>query len=342
MKHRTGPGGAARALAAGLALGLAGCGGGGSGGAHDYFPLREGDVRVLRSDTGLFEKTVVGGTRTVDGLPATSLRWRSLGADGASGERLVAKTADAVWQLPGSGANALQLAIGPIPLLHLPPREGERFVQIDRVLDKLVDLDEDGQPDRFVIRSSVEVLGFESLTVAGNRFERAAHLRTEGTELVTMSGSGREYRISYTLDEWYAPDRGLVKDEELMRYDQTSQVRSSELVAWSIGGERSDSDAPTVLSSAPAADAAIAPSVPLVVDFSEPLDPDSAGDAAIRVRDAAGAAVPLTWTLDGSRLRVVPRDGWPAGPCTLDLGSGLQDLVGNALQPRSLAFRVKA
>lgn len=341
MNQCTGRGAATRGLVAGLAFALAGCGGGGGSGAGDYFPLSEGDVRVLRSDTGSLERTMVGTTSVVDGVASTTLRWRTLGADAVSGERHLAKTGNVVWLLPGADANALDRAIGPVPLLHLPPRVGERFEQIDRDLDTVVDLDQDGQPDRFVIRSAVQVLGFESLTVAGRAFERVAHLRTEGSEVVTLSGSGQVFNISYTLDEWYAPDIGLVKDEELMRYGQNPQARSSELVAWAIGGERSENDAPTVTASAPADGAAIGPATPLVIDFSEALEPETVGAATVRVRDAAGAPVPVVRSIVGSRLRVAPVDGWAAGRYTLTLGSGLQDLVGNALQARTLSFRVE-
>src|SRR5262249_25650798 len=73
---------------------------------------------------------------------------------------------------------------------------------------------------------------------------------------------------------------------------------------------RLDAVAPTVLSSSPADGAAdVTSASPVVIQFSEPIDPASVNVGVVFVNDGINA-IPVTIQVSGSKLTITPVEGW--------------------------------
>lgn len=317
-----------------LTLALVGCGG---GEPPDLYPLEVGDVHVLSVDDGTVDRLTVGPTTMEDGQPMTPVE-RATFRFGESSTELVSKTNGAVWRLVGPSASGVDAALGRYKLLNLPLRAGDRFVAVDQEVDGGVDVDGDGQTERVAVRITVDVPGVGPMVVAGRLLEGVAQVHTERRERMQLSRTGGRYDRSVVLDEWYAPRLGLVRDRRERWDGAWHQVQVRTLLAWALDGERSESQAPTVVDTTPAAGARIGPRTPLVVRFSEAVSQDNRTTPAVRVLGPTGHVLPLSWSLDGRVLSVSTFGAWPTGPLRLELSDRLRDMLGNPLVPVTLVY----
>ncbi|MBZ2189164.1 Ig-like domain-containing protein [Alcanivorax sp. JB21] len=99
-----------------------------------------------------------------------------------------------------------------------------------------------------------------------------------------------------------------------------------------------DTVAPTLQSWVPGDYAASArPGDPVILNFTEALDPASIEGAVTVTRD--GTAVDASWRLDGASVVLEPQGGLQFGSSyTITLSDQITDTAGNALSPQSLSF----
>lgn len=313
----------------------------GRGGA-EYFPLGNNDQWVYRTGDGGQLKFKVTGRERV-GSVDTRIVTHNVPGFAPFEQVNFAIDARALRQVPGASANPVLQALGPLDVMRFPLTPGERFVQVDRTVDSGVDIDGDGRNDMLSVRSDVTMVGFELLTqTEAGLFPRSAHLRTRIEQTLVASATATPSTITATIDDWYAPGVGLIRSRGVFREGDAVQNTSQSLLAYRVGGRRSDAVAPVVTAMDPAPRSLNGSRTIVNVDFSEPLDADALVPTSVAVTDAAGRAVFGNISLNGNRLTFVPYEPWASGVYTLRLGAGLVDLAGNALRPRSWAFTIEA
>lgn len=319
-------------------LGLEGLLGRGS----EYFPLGNHDQWVYRTGDGGQLKFKVTGRERVGEIDTSVISHNVPGF--APFEQVnFAVNGRAVRQVPGPNAGPVLQALGPLEVMRFPLTPGERFVQVDRTVDAGVDIDGDGRNDQLSVRSDVTMVGFELLTqTEAGHFARTAHLRTRIEQTLVASATATRSTITATIDDWYAPNVGLVRSRGVFRDGDAVQNTSQSLLAYRVGGRRSDVVAPTVTTLDPAPRSLNGSRTVVNVDFSEPLDADALVPTSVAVTDANGRAVYGNLSLNGNRLTFVPYEPWASGVYTVRLGAGLVDLAGNALRPRSWSFTIEA
>lgn len=339
---------ATRLAAVCCALLLASCGGGGGGGGTpsepgeeialaDFFPDNVGDRWNHRvTPSGEFAVTVNRGTVSTGGRRAT--RFNTLTYSNRTSWTVVARSdsyysrgTQALTELAAPDATGLPALIGAVDLYRLPLRRGESFVQIDKTLDGVLDVDGDGRGDGIRLHSVVTVVGLETVSVPAGSFDGALHLRTVVQQFVSFSSTGTSVEAQTTVDDWLAPGIGLVRSRTETRGTGLPVERTyRELESYQVAGRSSESRVPQVRSYAPAADTVV-DALNVSFDVSERLDPESAR-AGFTVRDADGRDVAgelfqspdlqMTW-LPPARL--------PSGRYQLRLAGSVVDRVGNPI-----------
>lgn len=344
-----------RGVAASLAaLGLAACGGHVEGGASpnggvpaaDYAAAAVGNHWVY-ADTSTSQGTVVhaAGIGTLDGhigvLTTSSHHplsdpWQT----SAAAQALIATSASGALRVPSTGSGALDQALGTVDLYRLPALVGDTFAQADRTVDGPIDGDGDGIADTWTLRSTVDVIGLESVTVAAGRFDDCLHLRTTIHQRVTLSHTGQTQDTETTHDDWYAPGIGPVRMETVSVSGPITGRSALVLVAYRVGGVSSDSTAPTIVQVTPA-DAFAGPAPGAVtVQFSEAVDPASAR-AGIVLVDGGGQAVAGSVTGHDATVVFTPQSALAAGAYSVQIGAGVTDVAGNPLStPVTVRFTV--
>lgn len=304
---------------------LAACGGGGGSGAEggdtptpaavDYFPLAVGNRWVYQGSGG--EASIdVRGTRTVDGRNVFVVRY----LDSSATEDLVEKTGAGVFYVATPGASALDNMLAGVPMLRLPPVAGQTEVPVDRDLPDTGDLDGDGVADRISVRVVTTTVGFETVGTPAGSFADSLHVRTTVTQTIALSRDGRRVVSTITSDDWYAPGVGPVRSVVSSSGDQGTQQETLNLRAWRAGGRGSETVAPTVESTAPAAGSVVSGLADLAVTFSEPMFQPSLNEGGFVLLGPDGAAVPglvTTHTTDTSRRRFLFLAGVPLVSGTL-------------------------
>lgn len=308
----------------------------------DYFPLGNHDQWVYRTGSGEQLKFKVTGRERVGDID-THIVTHNVPGFAPFEQVNFAVNARALRQVPGAGANSVLQALGPLDVMRFPLTPGERFTQVDRTVDSGVDIDGDGRNDMIAVRSDVTMVGFDLLTqTEAGLFARTAHLRTRIEQTLIASATATRSTVSATIDDWYAPGVGLIRSRGVFRDGDAVQNTSQSLLAYRVGGRRSDSVAPTVTAMDPAPRSVHGSRTIVNVDFSEPLDADALVPTSVSITDAHGNAVFGNISLSGNRLSFVPFEPWASGVYTIRLGAGLVDLAGNALRPRSWAFTIEA
>ncbi|MCV2352877.1 FG-GAP-like repeat-containing protein [Paucibacter sp. B2R-40] len=346
-------------FAALISLVLAACGGGGGGSSDsaspappapppapvtlsaDVYPLAAGDRRTWRvssgSQTGGLRSERAGEAVQLDGQAA----WPVRSEDGEV--EYIARTATGVLSVPGAGADALTKALGPIELLRFGQVAGSTVELLKRTLT--IDLDGDGRADSVDILVESSFSGYESVTTAAGNFPAAARLLTVARITTRVTGNANIGSLIVSAEEWFAPGIGPVRSVTTTTSTaQPTETETAELLAYGIGSKRSETVAPTLLSSNLAPDSVL-PSAPanIELNFSEALDPLTLDSSAgLTLVDSAGQLLPIGRTLadGGKRVTITPLAALPDGRYELRLGSGLTDLANNPLAPSMRAFSV--
>lgn len=343
------PAGSRHALVALLLSLLAGCGGGGGGGdpapvvtppapQADYFPLPADGRWVYQGDTG--DVVVrVAGTATIDGRATTVLQTLE---GGVTQDEHYAKSATELLAVVAPTDEPLLRNIGSFQLLRLPLTPGNTWVQFDRDINGVVDVDSDGRNDRIQIRSEATVLGFETVTTPAGTFQNSAHVRTVVTQRVTLVAGNYTYNVTVTSDDWYAPDLGPVRNRLTFFDGVNTTVLDSLASGWRVNGQASETVAPTVISRSPAAGGTGAVQ-PLRLQFSEPMNTATSDAAALVVETSDGRTVSgqITWTSDRD-LELIPDAPWASGSYSARTGTGMEDRLGNALATDRWSFTLDA
>ncbi|MCC6248473.1 MAG: VCBS repeat-containing protein, partial [Rubrivivax sp.] len=147
-----------------------------------------------------------------------------------------------------------------------------------------------------------------------------------------------------SADEWYVVGIGRVRAVTATRIGSLpEEVETEELVAYGVGGRRSDTVAPRVLQAVPAdGDAGPAPAA-FTLRVSERLDPNSLeGDEGLILLDAQGLSVPASRQLssDGLEITLVPATALAEGRYTVRAGSAVVDWANNALVGAEVRYAV--
>lgn len=196
---------------------LAAACGGGSGDddpplGSDPFPLAVGntwDMEHSERNSVVRMTTRVTGTSVIDGSPAFVVE----SFDGPSGKQYFQRTGTEVIRAVNPESSPYQQRIGPIVMLKLPLRVGDRWTALDKVVDTDYDSDGDGVLDPVELYTEMSVIRTESVTTPARRFDTAyvvgeyhqwAYLRKDGGPLL--------YGYSTTL-QWIVHGVGVVKRE---------------------------------------------------------------------------------------------------------------------------------
>ena len=323
---------------------LAACGGGGGGGGAaepggptptsvDYFPVPSQARWVYVDDTGSTERVdVVGTAATAQGQGV------SLVTTDASGTLLDSTIAyvdsHGVTIYPPPDVTGFEHDVGPLKMLAFPAVAGQSFTQVDTTV-AAGDVDGDGKPDTLALKSVVTVVGLEAIDVPAAHVPAALHVRTDSMETIKPTGGGATLKFRSVVDDWYAPDIGLVRSTEVDYSDGTTAGAPStrSLSAYRVGSARSESAPPTVASTAPGA-VARASGADVSVTFSEPVDADTLA-AGWRIVDSAGNVVDGHVTMVGTTAHFVPDTAWAGGTYSASLSTGVTDLIGNPLAQAS-------
>lgn len=333
-------------VAAAMAGLLAACGGGGGGAADsqsgsaapataDYFPLEVGSGWSY----GDGSTARVLGSVLLGGQQAIQIR-----TDDGNGtiDEYYQKTDSAVTVLPGGDADELSTALGPLTLLRLPLRAGDRYVALDRNLNGRFDLDGDGRADDLSVRSEVSVIDMATLVTAAGSLPNTAHVRTVLTQTVRSSATGQLGTTTLTSDDWYAPGIGPVKSVTVFRLADGSTLNTSqEIRHYHVGSLRSASTPAAVAATHPAAGTVGSTGVISVV-FGEDMDTLKTSDLGLAVSDATGQPVAGQAVWDDRRtLRFQPSQALATGSYRVRLAAGAENLAGNTIAaPLDWDFRL--
>jgi hypothetical protein len=241
------------------------------------------------------------------------------------------------------GWDDVRRAIGPIRILPFPVLVGQRWLAADRVVNDLLDADADGRPDTLHLRAEGEVLGVVDDVFAGVTLANVVHVRRDETRVVTLAATGERREERRTVEEWFAPDIGLVRIR--VSTPVLGTVADYRLQAWRVGRQSSETVAPRIVGVSPS-EGEVQGQFRVVVSFDEPMlaTRQNALPPGTTVRDPAGAllaGVLNTSWLDARRLEIRFNGDVPlSGVYTIHLPPGLVDAAGNALQD-SLVHQVQ-
>lgn len=197
---------------------LGGCGGGSDDTAHptgtDPFPLSVGnrwDMEVNDSRSLGIWTDEVSGTVPADGSTAFVMS-KSISATKRDTPYLHTDTA--VWRLPPLDATPEELARGPILVLKLPVVVGDRWTQVDEVVDTGYDVDNNGYNEVETTFQYARVDKVETVETPAGKFEGAFVVTTSDSWTFSDPETKYEYDFShFTTTEWYVPGVGVVRRE---------------------------------------------------------------------------------------------------------------------------------
>lgn len=340
-------------------LSLAACGGGGGeggsgGGAASggpgvearHFPLAVGDRWVYHewfgSDTsGPPQVTLIKAvaSSTIQGRSAITLESYSTREARVLDTRHIAISDAAATELLDPSSSLPQA----IDLLRFPLAVGQSFVTVDQTSDEPFDLDGDQRNERFRVVATVEVMAREAVQTDAGAFADAARVRTVIRQSTLFSSGLPPYVETHTIDEWYGPGIGLLRQD----YDVSSSTGTWGysgrvlLAGYSVGDARSERVAPQATLVKP--NGLSGPFAGIELRFDETMDPTRYDTQAVELRNSAGTLVPVSiystavdWTFHPSMGPL------PGGEYTLQLTPRVTDLVGNAAAARSWTFTVDA
>ena len=244
--------------------------GSGPAAGADYDPLAVGDRWMYVDETGATSTVSVTGTQATSGGSALVLQ--TIDNTGTSNE-LYLRSSSGVSIVPGSDADPITAAVGSIQILRLPVVAGDHWVAIDKTLTAVEDFDGDGRADNLVVHAEITVLGFEPLVTATGNLTQVAHVQTVLTQTAVLTGGGPSITVTSTVDDWYAPGIGLVRETASTTGAGPATNTQTSITAYGLGSLRSESVAPTLVQNAPTAGSVIGGCcVSLTAVFSETMD----------------------------------------------------------------------
>jgi hypothetical protein len=314
----------------------------GAGDTGNYFPLNDGDRWVYHDSGNSTDETVlVAGSRSVNGKLATVVRTTL--QNGTASEDYYVKSAGSVALIGDDSGDADNAWLYPLRVLTLPVNINDTFVQLDKKgLDYGEDVDGDGRHEQIEIHSEVKVLGTEAVTTPAGDFN-AMKVQTVLKETIILSRNGERHIGTITATEWYQSGVGLVKRTIVDNFEGDVSSSDIALLAYEVGGRRSESVSPTVVSSQPGTTVTQAHSTAIQAQLSEAMRADTLNTNSFTVVDGSGQRINGTVSFD-AYLRVA--SFWPATPLltgtyTAQLTADARDLAGNPLTAYSWSFTIE-
>ena len=319
-------------------------GGGGTSGPRftaDYAPLNTGDRRLLRVTggpaSGSLSSETIGAPTQVGALSAFETRHES------GDLSYLTRSASALVAIPGPQSDNLSIALGPVDILRFGLAPGDSVQLFDRNL--AVDVDGDGRIDVLTIRAEFTVVGFEALALPVGNFANAARTRTVLRTSISFGGGGSA-SLTLTTEDWYALGVGLVRSlATTLLAGQPATTQSSEVLAYGVGGQRSETVAPRVQSATPANGSAGPPPSVVLLRFSERVDRATLlALGGLRLLDSAGnslAAVLDIYEIDSAtEVSLRPAGLLPDGAYTVRAAGTIVDWANNPLAATDTVFTV--
>ncbi|MDY0746526.1 FG-GAP-like repeat-containing protein [Paucibacter sp. R3-3] len=321
---------------------LSACGGGGGGGGDggssvdgadlstkQYLPLQTGSRWVYQYSDGDGAPVIqeITGTRSVSGNTGAVMS----STDPDDGESVLVETGSGISQVPGTGADPLTLALGPVQLMKYPMHVGDSFTAAKASIGPVVDFDGDGKADSASVTASTQVIGVESISTAVGSFSDALHLRTTVVASVQSTLLGRTVDITSVTDDWYASRIGLVSSSTSTSSAGVAVASYTEkILGYKVGGQSSDTVAPTASVAGLDGSTPLGPLTKIAVTFSKAMDARTLANA-LQVFDAAGQPVAGSISSSSTGLQFTPATAWASGSYTAVLAVSAQDLLGNPL-----------
>jgi hypothetical protein len=198
---------------------LGGCGGGSEDSTQpkgtDPFPLSVGnrwdmEVNDMRWSLGTWTDEV-SGTRPSDGS-TTYVMSKTISATKRDTPYLHTDTG--VWRLPPLDATPDELEQGPILILKLPMVVGDRWTQVDKIVDTGNDVDNNGHNEIETTFRYARVDRVETVDTPAGKFDGAFVVTTSDSWTFSDPETKYEYDFShFTTTEWYVPGVGVVRRE---------------------------------------------------------------------------------------------------------------------------------
>lgn len=243
--------------------------------------------------------------------------------------------------LPGElpfGADATTLTLLSLPLQEGSSRELQRWADADTG----VDVDGDSINELVSGVMTQEVNTRETLTVPAGTFADALPVTTTLAVTYTYSASDTRVTTHFEVSRWLVAGIGEAKVVERTRYEGGLEQSEARLLThYRVGGQRSESVAPTLLHVLPEDDEVDNAWPDFRFSFSEAMDLSRVAEIQLSVTDDTGAAVPGRGKLYGQYLDFEYTAPLASGTYTVRL-SGAHDLVGNSLPPYTREITVDA
>lgn len=341
-------------------LALSGCDGGSDGAAPpanddegptgtsaSLFPLAVGDRRVFRvietqpadSSSELIEVETVVDPLTLAHGTVQVLETRNATTGFVQYVRYNTADAQGFTDHYADNYRYLGQALSSVLLVRTPVREGDRVQALDwKDIDSGEDYDGDGTDDKTDLSLSTVVRGIEEINVPAGTFQ-ARRITTERRQSIVHSSSGARKEYLWTTDEWRAPGVGLVQERVIRYFPDSTEQSWRQLVAYAVGGQRSDALAPRLATTAPAAASSAWPELKATLD--EIIPREYRDTVQVRVADSHGDVIPGETFADARDVRFEPMRPLQPGTYTATV-TGLQDLIGNADPAPSWEFTVSA
>ncbi|MDO8414646.1 MAG: FG-GAP-like repeat-containing protein [Agitococcus sp.] len=311
----------------------------------DYFPLETGsrwifDVTVSdswASTVRYLSSQVVAGAATVAGQKSQLIR----NVNPENGDLIsldyMTKTANAI-------SAYFEGNTPPIDIVHLPLRQGDRFVQVDRKsVDVGVDYDGDGINEKMSLFFEVTVAGFEEVQTPAGIFTQALKVQGQGTATYFYSRNGAQIVVNHTTIDWYVNGVGQVKQIETLIAPNRNFTTTHTLESYKVGSHTNDVTPPSIIQVSPT-EGSLQGGLPVVrIQFSENIDVRTFNPANIALRDASGQSIQGDINFVNQVLTFTPKQALASGRFTFYVGDTIGDLLGNALsKPLTLNFNVDA
>ncbi|BDG02419.1 hypothetical protein [Anaeromyxobacter oryzae] len=215
----------------------------GPGDVSNLFPLAPGDAWVYQlvpadgsssvpGDIARRHRRWVAGTRQVGAREAAVVLERD--ADDPAAEQAGSLLAVTPGGVVSIGTSSELPGVGEVTVLRFPVTVGASYevASCSRV-DLGLDVDDDGQPDAFDVRETVQVGGFEDVTVPAGRFAQAVRVLTR-VEVTAYASGGGQGSASVAETDWLASGVGLVKSS----IDDGSGMPPTviDLAGYTVGG----------------------------------------------------------------------------------------------------------
>lgn len=322
-----------------LSLLLFGCNQSSSDATNAYsnlFPYAEGNkwtYKTVYSDSAdeSHEIVKITGKKEINGKDSWILSKQSLEYTETQTEEYHCKTSDQIIFMGGTDVNSLTNIAAPYSYIVFPLKPDKAFVRIDKENIAYGSYDPDIASRVISIKSLVKVMNPERVNVDAGVFENCLKLVTETTINLSYSNGVPIYNEKSTLQEWYAPEIGKVKEVLSYQHNNLTTTETRTLIAYYVNGKKSENTLPSVVSVYPENGSLSGNLYDLKVVFSERMDPWTINNSFISVKNSDGDLTGGDLFYDNQSFFYTPYDVYSSGLYEVKINSEVEDLAGNHL-----------